>query len=88
MEKLNKQNAEAKIYEALKADRIYAEVCTDMELGETAVIAVNISWGDWKHEHLRADWIIREAFGVECIGTEVTEEDGSDCYSAIHRYII
>ena len=51
------------------------------------VIAAEIQWGDWKHSHLRLKWLVKEKFpdmrGVE---TEVTEEDGSDCYSAIHRF--
>lgn len=52
-------------------------------------ICFQIDWGDWKHEHLRADWIAREFF--EALGyviriTEATtEEDGSDTYSALHR---
>ena len=51
------------------------------------VVAVEICWGDWKHDHLRLKWLVRERFpemrGVESF---VTEEDGSDCYSAIHRF--
>lgn len=60
----------------------YAEVWTD-------TICFQIDWGDWKHEHLRADWIAREFF--EALGytiqisTETTEEDGSDTYSALHE---
>ena len=54
-------------------------------------IEVEINWGDWKHEHLRCDWLAREFFrdhGVELISihTVTTEEDGSDTYSAIHQF--
>ena len=51
-------------------------------------ICYQIDWGDWKHEHLRADWIAREFF--EALGYTIqisemtTEEDGSDTYSALH----
>ena len=53
-------------------------------------ICIDITWGDWKHEHWCADEITREVLaelglnGKYTITTQVTEEDGSDCYSAIH----
>lgn len=49
------------------------------------VVAVEINNGDWKHDHARADYILKEC-GFTLMKTEVTEEDGSDCYSAIHYY--
>lgn len=52
-------------------------------------IEVEINWGDWKHEHLRCKWLTEQLLEMRGIGfdfdTFVTEEDGSDCYSAIHR---
>lgn len=55
-------------------------------------IEVEINWGDWKHEHLRCKWLtdeFLEKLGMTAhIATEVTEEDGSDCYSAIHRIYV
>ena len=50
------------------------------------VVGVLIEWGDWKHDHLRADYLVLEQLGGRCIGCRLTEEDGSDCYSAIHFY--
>lgn len=50
----------------------------------------DINWGDWKHEHLRSKWLLEELFeqlGIKArIESEVTEENGSDCYSA--RYMV
>ena len=46
---------------------------------------IEISWGDWKHEHAKTDWIMMEA-GFRVVDVFVTEDDGSDCYSAVHRY--
>ena len=46
---------------------------------------VFVEWGDWKHDHGFCDHLM----GLVCyksIGETVTEEDGSDCYSAIHTY--
>ena len=51
------------------------------------VFDVQIDWGDWKHDHLRVKWIVKEMGGVH-IGSEVVEEDGSDCYSAIHHFAV
>lgn len=51
---------------------------------------VEITWGDWKHHHLRADLLVEEFFkekGLTILQEEYTiEEDGSDCYSAEHYY--
>ena len=48
--------------------------------------SVEISWGDWKHEHIYCDCLMRYlGYETEC-EEEVTEENGSDCYSAIHYY--
>ena len=47
--------------------------------------SIEIIWGDWKHAHLRADYLM-EQFGFKAVSENVTEEDGSDCYSAIHVY--
>ncbi len=52
---------------------------------EHNTVSVEINWGDWKHDHLCCDWIMEE-LGYDLIDTEVTEENGSDCYSAIRRY--
>ena len=50
-------------------------------------IAVDIEWGDWKHDHLACKYIIKNHF-PECeIFDKVTEEDGSDTYSATHLVV-
>ena len=57
------------------------------------LLKIRIDWGDWKHDHLWCDYEVEnflKSKGHEVIShdTEVTEEDGSDTYSAIHSYII
>lgn len=52
---------------------------------EDGQIEVEIGWGDWKHDHIFCDHIMREN-GYTLINEVVTEEDGSDCYSSIHYY--
>ena len=47
-------------------------------------IAVDIEWGDWKHDHLACEYIIKNHFPECKIFAKTTEEDGSDTYSATH----
>lgn len=56
----------------------------DVFAADTRVM-VEIEWGDWKHDHLRCDALM-ELKGYTLVEEEVTEEDGSDCYSAIRHY--
>jgi len=48
-------------------------------------IVIPISWGDWKHSHGYLDYLMGQ-LGYKCINEKITEEDGSDCYSADHYY--
>lgn len=64
-----------------KEKRMYGEVLEHAN----GAISVDISWGDWKHDHSYCDFLMREC-GYICTDEQVTEEDGSDCYSAIHFY--
>lgn len=41
--------------------------------------------GDWKHEHLRLDNVMKEQ-GYIHLFDETTESDGSDCYTARHIF--
>ena len=74
-----------KLDKKFEENRLYFEVYVDWNDD----ICFQVDWGDWKHEHLRADWIAREfldTLGFEYRITEqTTEEDGSDTYSAEHR---
>ena len=57
----------------------YVECCD-------GIIHVHITWGDWKHDHWRCDYIM-SGLGYRLLNEVVTEEDGSDCYSALHTYV-
>ena len=48
-------------------------------------LSVSISWGDWKHEHGYLRNLMRY-IGYDEISEDVTEENGSDCYSSIHIF--
>lgn len=70
-----------KTEQILNDNPMFAEICN---VGET-LIAVEITWGDWKHEHLRFKYLMKEA-GFEHVAEKITEEDGGDAYSAIHVF--
>lgn len=71
-----------KAEEILRSNNIWAEV----EHSHTdRTVIVTILWGDWKHDHARARYLL-EQDGFEEYSSMVTEEDGSDCYSAVHFF--
>lgn len=71
-----------KVNKVLEEHRIYADV---YHTGLPGTVCVEINRGDWKHEHLRAKWLVTE-MGGSYISENVTFEDGTDCYSAIHTF--
>lgn len=82
---INMAELEKKIDELMKEYRLFGEKVD--ERPEINMIAYEITWGDWKHDHLRMDWMMEENFkNLRSIHKVTTEEDGSDCYSAIHYF--
>ena len=55
-------------------------------------ILVEVNWGDWKHDHLWLDSFVKKLLKDEgydaTVSVQETEEDGSDCYSAIHSFLV
>lgn len=55
-------------------------------------IGMEISWGDWKHDHLRANYLVGQFLEKKRIYAmhyeRTTEEDGSDTYSADHTWTL
>lgn len=74
------------VQKLLEGNGIYAEVYKSFYEKDVPEVRVEIDHGDWKHEHGRADYLVKNELGGIHIGNEVTWEDGSDCYSALHRY--
>lgn len=82
---MNIQSMEQKIHQLMKENYISGEIVDENQ--NKKMFAVEILWGDWKHEHGRLDWLMKEKFSnLRSVFTQTTEEDGSDCYSAIHYY--
>ena len=68
----------------LSDNHIMGELVEDLN----NVVAVEIIWGDWKHEHARFKYLVFERFkNIKNYSQVTTEENGSDCYSAIHRFV-
>ena len=77
IKKINEFFAENKFYET-------ADATFDPNLNSDVVI-VSINWGDWKHEHLRANYLMG-LLGYTCYYEDETETNGTDAYSADHFY--
>ena len=70
------------VNEYLSANGLYVDDISQFNEGE---VSVSIEWGDWKHEHgfLRC---LMQYIGYGEGDEVVTEENGSDCYSATHYF--
>ena len=72
------------VHDFLNDNGVWAEVYHYQH--DMPVLVVSIEWGDWRHSHGWAKDLM-SYLGYVQIGSEVTEEDGSDCYSADHYFI-
>ena len=70
-----------RIAKFLEDNGVYAEVYINR-----IIINVFIN-GDWKHEHGWGD-VLMGYLGYKKVNEEVTEENGSDWYGSIHRYVL
>lgn len=70
-----------RIAKFLEDNGVYAEVYTPH-----IIVNVLIN-GDWKHDHRWGD-VLMGYLGYKKVNEEVTEENGSDWYGSIHRYVL
>lgn len=78
-----KNHIDDTIHSFLNDNGVWADVYSQMEGN---IVIVDIDWGDWRHSHLWARDLM-SYLGYVKVGEVVTEEDGSDCYSAEHTYV-
>ena len=73
-----------RLHKYLNDNGLYADVYADNSFH--GMVTVSIEWGDWKHEH---GWCrdLMGYLGYEEVSCEVAEENGSDCYSADHKFL-
>ena len=70
------------INDLLKSHDLYADVYSTNFLDNHCEIAVVISRGDWKHDHIYISLLISKNLGLEEVREQVFTEDGSDCYTS------
>ena len=78
---ITKQDVE-RVDSLLNEYSISAYVNADYSLN---TLCIDIEWGDWKHDHLYLKYKMEQKGFVQ-IDEILTEENGSDCYSALHIY--
>lgn len=82
------------IEKTLSDNHIFAYVDIDDVDNYTATFAIEIDDGDWKHEHIRADHIVKhfaeESKNIDIvkIGETTIGDSESDTYSSIHKYLV
>lgn len=73
-----------KIDELIREAKLFGSAYVgDCELRPCVCIEID---GDWKHEHLRLDWLIKENFEVLFNNSTVLDDTGCDWYNAVHRF--
>lgn len=80
-----------KVYDFLRDNDIWVDIYDyEPDYGKFS-LEIN---GDWKHEHLRADWLIKEklkevdGFRIESLGEYSLEDSNDDSYRGVHQYRI
>lgn len=58
---------------------------SDVNESPEGTVIVSVEWGDWKHSHAYLDTLMKR-LGYTKDDETVTEENGSDCYSADHYF--
>lgn len=71
------------IYKTLKENGYLCEYWQDPNLPMVFYITID---GDWKHDHLRIDYLM-EGLNLTRLGEQDVEENGDDWYKSTHIYI-
>ena len=68
------------------------KIYNNVDIEDDGAFSIYVDWGDWKHEHARLDYYVDDFLRDEELTCdseeEVTEDDGQDTYSSIHRSYI
>lgn len=71
------------IQAAFKEHQLLVDEIYEIEKNE---VLVCISWGDWRHQHLACDQIMKQ-LGYLKVQEVVTESNGDDAYSSEHSFV-
>lgn len=88
---LTQANFDRDIDKYLSDNKVWVEsVYSDYDKDDNTVeISVEID-GDWKHDHLRADYLMDKYFSddLKRTGEDILEESDNDSYYSCHTYVI
>ena len=81
-EEISKYLSDNKVW----VESVYSDYDKDTN---TVGISVEVD-GDWKHDHLRADYLMSDYFSDDLIqtGEDVLEDSDDDSYESRHIYVI
>ena len=77
-----------KSIEKIMSDNFIAGEIIDnsVENEKFSYICVLVENGDWKHSHRLLDYLVENELKPICVDSIITDDDGSDTYSAKHIY--
>ena len=80
------EDEQYRIEKFLSDNGFYFENICEEDIVGVPLYRISVSWGDWKHDHGWLDSLMNY-LGYEAFNEIVTEENGSDCYSADHIFV-
>lgn len=71
-----------------KIEYAIQDITSDIEEVDKNTVRICIMYGDWKHSHLRADYLISQLGGNLVDVSPIADDDlsGNDCYHAYRTY--
>lgn len=82
---------DAEISKYLSDNKVWTEVVYSDYDKDTNIVEVSVEIeGDWKHDHLRADYLMSDYFSDDLVQTVegVLEDSDNDSYYSCHIYVI
>lgn len=76
-------NKEKEINDYLESNKLWCGYISYNNANNS--VSIEIIDGDWKHDHLRCDFLMRN-LDYSKLDEVITEDDGSDVYSSVHYY--
>lgn len=82
---------DAEISKYLSDNKVWTEVVYSDYDKDTNIVEVSVEIeGDWKHDHLRADYLMSDYFSDDLVQTVegVLEDSDNDSYYSCHIYVV
>lgn len=82
----NEEDEVLRVMNYLTSNGFYLDDISEERIVGIPLYRISVVWGDWKHDHGWLDSLM-EHIGYEAFKEILTEENGSDCYSADHFFV-